>query len=146
MSKAEWYEYEDKTPMKPTERNLWRGMDEDGNWHYGELHVNAFGVVFIFGESFVDRSGASSNHFDKVLPHTVGQWTGRYDKCDRDIYDCDLIKDKQGRVYNVLWDNIRSLWWCSLYNDNYGGLYLGRINTDSCEVIGTIFDEKGGHQ
>ena len=66
--------------MKPTERNhavarnLWRGMDENGNWHEGALSTPPNGTTWIMSFS-VDNQGLVFDKEVEVLPHTVGQWT-----------------------------------------------------------------------
>ena len=76
--------------------------------------------------------------FIEVLPSTVGQWTGKIDKHEKKVFSGDKVYySHENRIYSVEWNDSLLRWeglvgWISV------PLYQF---VDSCEVIGTVFDE-----
>lgn len=82
----------------------------------------------------------------KVIPETVGQFIGRYDKNDKKIFNNDIVKTKYGRKCVVVWFS----------SDKYNAWDLKPIgnyeckapdkydlwNPENLEVVGNIFDDK----
>ena len=86
--------------MKPIERNLWRGMDEQGNWHYGDLkqafiNEGLAKIEYITVEPLIRFKSKFINrvlHTVPVLPHTVGQWTGLEDMANKKIFGGHVVE------------------------------------------------------
>ena len=66
-----------------------RGIDEDGNFHYGDLVQCKISMI-------MEENGAV-----KVLPQSVAQLIG-YDIDGKEIYEGDTLIDKDGNI----WDNL----------------------------------------
>ena len=125
---------------------LFRGKRTDnGTWTCGYL--------FCIRERAYLCWGATNNvpNMKEVLPETVCQFTGLYDKNGRKIFEGDIV-ERGGRIWRVE------------YGDNYGKFMMttytekgvswdrdfDTIPPDWCEVIGNIYDNpellKGGNE
>ena len=72
---------------------IFRGRRWDGVWAYGNLARLSDGKICIDSHPF---------HFD-VDPDTVGQYTGTKDNDGAKIFEGDIIIDKKGYLYKVMW-------------------------------------------
>lgn len=89
-----------------------------------------------------------------VIPETVGQFTGKTDKNDREIYENDIIRvhsSKEDRDFNIVikWSN-DAMAFMACYVDGNQSPFSWFSNLLPCEleVIGNVFDNpellKGG--
>lgn len=124
---------------------LYRGARmEDGKFVYGSL-------VFVKENDksenelphIVISYGPDTFDWFEVDPETVGQFTGRYDKNDKEIFERDIVVNK----------NIHGKKWIVEYrtDSEYVGFVLKEIGTNGIslftswndiEVIGNIHDNK----
>lgn len=123
-----------------------RGKDLLKNkWVYGYLS-EIFGKDsrrFTIDEAIhFDADGNSLNVFE-VYPETVGQFTGFYDKNDKEIYDGDVLKSNyEDYIYWVKYENGGFY----IYNDmgRYGSIKRAFEVYKECEmqveIIGNIYD------
>ena len=87
--------------------------------------------------------------FYKVIPETVGQFTGLTDKNGRKIFEGDIV-ERGGRIWLVEYSNKYGQFMMTTYTEK--GISWSRsfdlIPPDWCEVIGNIYDNpellKGG--
>lgn len=120
---------------------LFRGKRVDsGQWIEGSLIGEdvIVGKIVDFEEDYF-----TTEFWYKVDPETVGQFTGRYDKNDKEIFERDIVVNK----------NIHGKKWIVEYrtDSEYVGFVLKEIGTNGIslftswndiEVIGNIHDNK----
>ena len=121
--------------------HLYRGKRLDnGQWIEGSLIGEdvIVGKIVDFEEDYF-----TTEFWYKVDPETVGQFTGRYDKNDKEIFERDIVVNK----------NIHGKKWIVEYrtDSEYVGFVLKEIGTNGIslftswndiEVIGNIHDNK----
>lgn len=114
---------------------IFRGKRKDnGEWVYGYL-VEMFGVLNIIGKD-------NENIVYEIIPETVGQFTGRYDKSNNKIFGGDIVKClslEYGYVNKEVY-----------YSEDKAKFALHSCGTDyefdeyiNVEVVGDIYDDKG---
>ena len=114
-----------------------RGKEDGGKWFYGYLTISKLGRYAI---NFQSENGTW--HDIRVIPETVGQFTGECDVCGVDIYEGDILEyeeidyenddkfKRQGVVdYSVA--GFSPVQWIIVMSD---------IDEISCKVIGNIHD------
>lgn len=120
---------------------LFRGKRVDnGQWVEGSLIGEdvIVGNIVDFEEDYF-----TTEFWYRVDPETVGQFTGRYDKNDKEIFERDIVVNK----------NIHGKKWIVEYrtDSEYVGFVLKEIGTNGIslftswndiEVIGNIHDNK----
>lgn len=107
------------------------GYKVKGEWIYGSH-------ILIDGAHYIMPSRGHLHDITEVLTSTVGQWTGKIDKHEKKVFSGDKVYySHENRIYSVEW-NDSLLRWEGLVGWIAVPLYQF---VDSCEVIGTVFDE-----
>ena len=112
-----------------------RGKRVDTNeWVYGSLIEDKYivGNVIDWNEDYFN-----TEYWWKVIPETVGQFTGLYDKNGKEIYEGDLVvyyASGFARIEFVAGG-------FHIIQEEYGFDFMGQMLA-TIEVIGNIFDNK----
>jgi hypothetical protein len=75
-------------------KNIYRGMDMNGEWRYGSLIYTTIGNTKTWLGISARGNGGWFNLIQRVYvkPDTVGQFTGRCDKNGTPIFEGDYVK------------------------------------------------------
>ena len=148
-----------------------RGQTIDNKWVYGDLIQIGGGALIYHGDKQELESipqedspcavGFYSNEISPVIPKTVGQFTGLFDKNDKEIYEGDIcfnsnktiITSKEDKkLYLVKWKKgayieTNGHTWLGEHPEfifekiNHGKRFMSLIfNQNQIEVVGNIFD------
>lgn len=115
---------------------LFRGKSSNGTWYYGSLiHVGKFCCILpeddgSYDYPYLDADlGVIDGQAKPVIPETVGQWTGLFDKTGKRIFEGDIMRNS-GNVVEYLNDGFCINGDSSLY-------YWTKT-----EIVGNIHDKK----
>ena len=119
---------------------LFRGKRvDDSRWIEGSFTIDCNGECEILHQLKTPHGGFQ---FLKVIPETVGQFTGMTDKNGTKIFEGDIVKEQYKSheiIYNVYWDEDYFAFRVKSKDYSY---YLDELVQSNSEVIGNIHDNK----
>lgn len=105
-------------------------------WVYGYLVKNVTGMVFIVSAD----ADPEEYRDDRVMPETVGQYTGLTDADGREIYEGDIVRCEEF-VYEVVYEPHRFASFGLRRDADVYMHYFGEaMESKDCRVIGNIHD------
>ena len=131
---------------------IFRAKSLDGIWEYGDLLQWNSGDTFIgiHSENWVDDYANNYDYttIEKVDPNTVGQFTGLYDKNGKEIYEGDIVKERESGIVGYIAFHKQSACFRIVFSKSDLALGNRGISVTLLEVIGNIYDNpellKGG--
>ena len=77
-----------------------RGKDRTGKWHYGGYVVCTGAPRIIYEEADGPLRALCPV---RVIPSTIGQYTGVHDSTELEVYEGDILSDARCRLYVIVW-------------------------------------------
>ena len=108
---------------------------DNGEWVYGCIHFN-----YEYTKCHIHPRGERLMSFD-VIPETVGQHIGPKNKNGKEIYDGDILRDRN-TSYHVAWDDYRFCFTIQGVPDGFehGVAITVKPQLEECEIIGNIHE------
>lgn len=105
---------------------LFRGKRLSGDWVYGYL-------LKMFGELSIMCLDDENNIYP-VNERTIGQYTGLTDKNGKKIFDKDIVRDCDGRIYEIKHFDFE---WIA---EQTSAFWINIKHLKPCEIIANIYD------
>jgi hypothetical protein len=122
---------------------LFRGKRADNKeWVYGDMITGVgpkYGNVYILPQTHIYPKGCNDLDGWKVIPETVGQFTGLTDKNGKEIFEGDKFGNENMPVRHVVFEDGK---FCFNRVHSQGADTLSQDRVGRLEIIGNIHDNQ----